>query len=130
MTDPIADMLTRVRNAVMARHRKVRVPHSGVKERIAELLRDEGFISGFTVVTEVPRSWVEIDLRYDSNDEPLLRGSKRVSRPGLRVYTRAREIPRVMGGIGVALVSTSSGLMTGSEARRRRLGGEVLAFVW
>jgi small subunit ribosomal protein S8 len=101
-----------------------------LKERIAELLRDEGFIAGFTVVTEAPRSWVEIDLRYDANDEPLLQGSKRVSRPGLRVYTRAREIPRVMGGIGVALVSTSSGLMTGSEARRRKLGGEVLAFVW
>ena len=130
MTDPIADMLTRLRNAITARHRKVRVPHSGVKERIAELLRAEGFIVGFTVVNETPRSWVEIDLRYDANDEPLLKGSKRVSRPGLRVYTRAREIPRVMGGIGVALVSTSSGLMTGSEARRRRLGGEVLAFVW
>ena len=123
-------MLTRLRNAITARHRKVRVPHSGVKERIAELLRAEGFIVGFTVVNETPRSWVEIDLRYDANDEPLLKGSKRVSRPGLRVYTRAREIPRVMGGIGVALVSTSSGLMTGSEARRRRLGGEVLAFVW
>ncbi len=123
-------MLTRLRNAITARHRKVRVPHSGVKERIAELLRDEGFISGFTVVSEAPRSWVEIDLRYDADDEPLLKGSKRVSSPGLRVYTRAREIPRVMGGIGVALVSTSSGLMTGSEARRRRLGGEILAFVW
>ena len=130
MTDPIADMLTRLRNAVTVRHRKVRVPYSRLKERIAELLRDEGFISGFTVVTEAPRSWVEIDLRYDADDEPLLQGSKRVSRPGLRVYTRAREIPRVMGGIGVALVSTSSGLMTGSEARRRKLGGEVLAFVW
>ena len=130
MTDPIADMLTRMRNAVTARHRKVRVPHSRLKEGIAELLRDEGFIAGFSVVEESPRASIEIDLRYDADDEPLLRGSKRVSRPGLRVYTRAREIPRVMGGIGVALVSTSSGLMTGSEARRRRLGGEVLAFVW
>lgn len=130
MTDPIADMLTRIRNAVMVRHRKVRVPYSHLKERIAELLRDEGFISGFTVVTEAPRSWVEIDLRYDADDEPFMKGSKRVSRPGLRVYTRSREIPRVMGGIGVAVVSTSSGLMTGSEARRRKLGGEVLAFVW
>lgn len=130
MTDPIADMLARLRNAVTARHRKVRVPHSGLKERIAELLRDEGFIAGFAVVDGSPRASIEIDLRYDANDEPLLRGSKRVSRPGLRVYARAREIPRVMGGIGVALVSTSSGLMTGSEARRRRLGGEVLAFVW
>ena len=130
MTDPIADMLTRMRNAVTARHPKVRVPHSGVKECIAELLRDEGFITSFTVVEGSPRDSIEIGLRYDANDEPVLRGSKRVSRPGLRVYTRAREIPRVMGGIGVALVSTSSGLMTGSEARRRRLGGEVLAFVW
>ena len=130
MTDPVADMLTRLRNAVMARHDKVRVPHSGIKVRIAELLRDEGFIAGFTVVEESPRPWVEIDLRYDADNKPVLRGSKRVSSPGLRVYTRSREIPRVMGGIGVALVSTSSGLMTGSEARRRRLGGEVLAFVW
>ena len=130
MTDPIADMLARLRNAVTARHRKVQVPHSGLKERIAELLRDEGFIAGFAVVGGSPRASIEIDLRYDADDAPLLRGSKRVSRPGLRVYTRAREIPRVMGGIGVALVSTSSGLMTGSEARRRRLGGEVLAFVW
>ena len=130
MTDPIADMLTRMRNAVTARHRKVRVPHSSLKQGIAELLRTEGFIAGYAVVEESPRASIEIDLRYDANDEPLLRGSKRVSRPGLRVYTRAREIPRVMGGIGVALVSTSSGLMTGSEARRRRLGGEVLAFVW
>ena len=130
MTDPIADMLTRMRNAVMARHRKVRIPHSSLKVRVAELLRDEGFIAGFTVVEDSPRGWLEIDLRYDAENEPVLRGSKRVSRPGLRVYTRAREIPRVMGGIGVALVSTSSGLMTGSEARRRRLGGEVLAFVW
>ena len=130
MTDPVADMLTRMRNAIMARHQKVKVPHSGIKQQIAEVLQAEGFIAGFEVSHDAPRTWIEIVLRYDADNEPVLRGSKRVSRPGLRTYSRAREIPRVMGGVGVSLVSTSNGLMTGSEARRRRLGGEVLAFVW
>jgi small subunit ribosomal protein S8 len=130
MTDPIADMLTRLRNAVMARHPRTRVPHSNLKERIVEILRAEGFVQGFSVQEEGARKWLEVELRYLEDDRPALSGIKRASRPGLRVYERAREIPRVMGGVGVALVSTSQGVMTGQEAHRRRLGGEVLCFVW
>jgi small subunit ribosomal protein S8 len=130
MTDPIADMLTRLRNAVMARHPRVRVPCSTLKQNMAQILRDEGFIQGFEVVEEGPRAWLDIELRYLDANRPALGGSKRVSRPGLRIYSRAREIPRIMGGIGVALISTSQGVMTGREAHQRRLGGEVLCFVW
>lgn len=130
MTDPIADMLARLRNAVVARQQRTRVPHSNLKEQIAELLRSEGFVQGFQVQEDGARKWLEVDLRYLADQQPALKGAKRVSRPGLRVYERAREIPRVMGGVGVALVSTSQGVMTGREAYRRRLGGEVLCFVW
>ena len=130
MTDPVADMLARLRNAVMARQRSTRVPHSNLKQRILEILRDEGFVQSFEVREDGARKWLEVELRYVDDAQPVLRGAKRVSRPGLRVYERAREIPRVMGGVGVALVSTSQGVMTGQEAYRRRLGGEVLCFVW
>jgi small subunit ribosomal protein S8 len=130
MTDPIGDMLTRLRNAVLARHQQLRMPHSKIKESIAQILRHEGFIQDFKVEHEKVRTWLEIDLRYLQDEEPAFKGAKRISRPGLRVYSRAHEIPRVMGGIGVALISTSQGLMTGHDAYRRRVGGEVLAFVW
>lgn len=129
MTDPIADMLARLRNAVVARHTKVRIPHSKTKARIAALLVDEGFIGSFEVVHEGHRTWLDVTLRYQ-NGEPAFGGAKRVSRPGLRIHSRAREIPRVMGGIGTAIISTSQGIMTGREAAKRRLGGEVLCFVW
>ena len=129
MTDPIADMLTRLRNAVAARHTKVRIPHSKVKARIAALLVDEGFIGSVETVQEGHRAWLDVNLRYQ-NGEPAFGGAKRVSRPGLRIHSRAREIPRVMGGIGTAVISTSQGIMTGREAAKRRLGGEVLCFVW
>lgn len=129
MTDPIADMLTRLRNAVAARHTKVRIPHSKTKARIAALLVDEGFVGSVDAVHEGHRTWLDVDLRYQ-NGEPAFGGAKRVSRPGLRIHTRAREIPRVMGGIGIAVLSTSQGIMTGREAARRRLGGEVVCFVW
>ncbi len=129
MTDPIADMLARLRNAVGARHTKVRIPHSKTKARIAALLVDEGFVGSIETVHEGHRTWLDVSLRYQ-NGEPAFGGARRVSRPGLRIHTRAREIPRVMGGIGTAVISTSQGIMTGREAAKRRLGGEVLCFVW
>ena len=129
MTDPIADMLTRLRNASAARHTKVRIPHSTSKERLVAILTEEGFVDGSETIREGHRSWVDVSLRY-LNGDPAFRGAKRISRPGLRVYTRAREIPRVMGGIGLAIISTSQGVMTGPEAAKRRLGGEVVCFVW
>lgn len=129
MTDPIADMLTRLRNAASARHTKVRIPHSKTKARIAALLEREGFVASVETIHEGHRTWLDVNLRYQ-NGEPVFGGAKRVSRPGLRIHTRAREIPRVMGGIGTAVLSTSQGIMTGREAAKRRLGGEVLCFVW
>ncbi len=129
MTDPIADMLTRLRNGSAARHTKVRVPHSTSKERLAAILVAEGFVDGWETIREGHRAWVDVSLRYLDGD-PAFRGARRISRPGLRIYTRAREIPRVMGGIGVSIISTSQGVMTGPEAAKRRLGGEVMCFVW
>ncbi|MCZ0952404.1 MAG: 30S ribosomal protein S8 [Chloroflexota bacterium] len=129
MTDPIADMLTRLRNAVTACHTKVRIPHSKTKARIAALLAEEGFVGSIETLHEGHRAWLEVTLRYQ-NGTPAFGGAKRVSRPGLRIHTRAREIPRVMGGIGTAVVSTSQGIMSGREAAKRRLGGEVICFVW
>ena len=129
MTDPIADMLARLRNAVVARHTEVRIPHSKTKARIADLLVQEGFIGSVATMHEGHRTWLKVSLRYRSG-EPAFGGAQRISRPGLRIHTRAREIPRVMGGIGTAVISTSQGIMTGREAAKRRLGGEVLCFVW
>jgi small subunit ribosomal protein S8 len=129
MTDPIADMLTRLRNAVRARHTKVRIPHSKTKARIAAVLVAEGFVGSVETIHEGHRTWLDVHLRYQDG-EPAFGGAKRVSRPGLRIHSRAREIPRVMGGIGSAVISTSQGIMTGREAAKRRLGGEVLCFVW
>lgn len=129
MTDPIADMLTRLRNAVAARHTKVRIPHSKTKARIAALLAEEGFIGSIETTHEGHRVWLEVNLRYQ-NGEPAFGGAKRISRPGLRIHSRAREIPRVMGGIGTAVISTSQGILSGREAAKRRLGGEVICFVW
>ncbi len=130
MTDPIADMLTRLRNAVQARHQVVEMPASTVKVAIAEVLRDEGYIKGFSVQGEVPKKQLRVELRYTGKQEPVLTGLRRVSTPGLRVYTGADEISRVFGGLGVAILSTSKGVMSGAQARRRRLGGEVLCQVW
>ena len=129
MTDPIADMLARLRNAVAARHTKVRIPHSKTKARIAALLAEEGFVGSIQTIREGHRAWLEVDLRYQ-NGESAFGGAQRVSRPGLRLHTRSREIPRVMGGIGTAVISTSQGIMSGREAAKRRLGGEVICFVW
>ena len=131
VSDHIADMLTRMRNAIMVRHESVLVPSSRMKQAIAKILKDEGFISGFEVTKEKdkPQSMIKIQLKYTGKNDPVLSGLERVSKPGLRVYVGRREIPRVAGNLGVALVSTSQGVMTGQEAWRRGLGGELLCFV-
>jgi small subunit ribosomal protein S8 len=130
MTDPIADMLTRIRNGVSARHDNVQMPSSKIKISIAKVLKEEGFIRDFQVSEEAPRSMLKIDLSYTGRKEPVLSGIKRVSKPGLRVYVQKREIPRVLGGLGVAILSTPEGVMTGQNARQKAIGGEVLCYVW
>lgn len=130
MTDPIADMLTRIRNAIQARHPSVEMPASKLKVAIAEVLKREGYIKGYSVVGEGPTRALKVELRYVGKNEPVLTGLKRISKPGLRVYSPAAEIPRVFGGLGVAIVSTSRGVMSGAEARKQRIGGEVLCHVW
>jgi small subunit ribosomal protein S8 len=130
MTDPIADMLTRIRNGVQARHPVVEMPSSTVKVALAQVLRDEGYIKGFTVHGDPPKKRLRIELRYTDKKEPVVTGLRRVSKPGLRVYSGADEIPRVYGGLGVAILSTSRGVMSGGKARRMRVGGEVLCHVW
>ena len=130
MTDPIADMLTRIRNAVSSKHDNVTMPSSKLKVAIAKVLKEEGFIRDFTVTEEAPRTLLKIDLSYTGRKEPVLSGIKRVSKPGLRVYVQKREIPRVLGGLGVAILSTPEGVMTGQHARQKSIGGEILCYVW
>src|SRR5690606_10434230 len=132
MTDPIADMLTRIRNANVAMHDDVSMPSSKLKEALAQVLHKEGFISGYRVVERAgkPGKTLTIDMKYSPERQRVISGVKRVSKPGLRVYTKADRIPRVLGGLGVAIVSTSKGLMSDREARKRRIGGEVLCYVW
>ena len=132
MTDPIADMLTRIRNANVATHDTVRMPSSKLKEALATILQREGYIEGFTVSDDPTRPGraLEIRMKYSSERAPSISGLRRVSKPGLRVYTKADRLPRVLGGLGVAVLSTSQGLMTDREARERRVGGEVLCYVW
>lgn len=129
VTDPIADMLTRIRNAVTARHETVLVPASKMKSAIARVLKEEGFIQDYEMLKDNPQGTLRLTLRHNGK-EPVLNGLKRVSRPGLRIYVQKGEIPRVYGGLGIAILSTSQGLMTGHQAWRRRLGGEVLCYVW
>jgi small subunit ribosomal protein S8 len=132
MTDPIADMLTRIRNANSAQFDSVKMPGSKLKESLAGILEREGFISGFTVRDDPsrPGTTLEIMLKYSEERVRTIEGIKRVSKPGLRIYAKADAMPRVLGGIGVAVLSTSKGLMTDREARKRKLGGEVLCYVW
>ena len=132
MTDPIADMLTRVRNANTAMHDEVRMPSSKQKVALAKLLESEGYISGFTVApsTTGPGEVLTIPLKYSPDRARTISGIRRVSTPGLRVYPKANAVPRVLGGLGVAVLSTSQGLMTDREARKRKVGGEVLCYVW
>ena len=131
ISDPIADMLTRIRNASRARHTEVVVPASRTKREIARILKDEGFIAD--VVEEpgrAPRRVLRLTLKYVDGKAPVVSGLKRISKPGLRVYARKTDIPRVLGGLGIVIVSTSQGIMTGAQARKAQLGGEVLAYVW
>jgi small subunit ribosomal protein S8 len=130
MTDTIADMLTRIRNASAARQRTVGVPSSRMKVEIARVLAEEGFIESYEVTGEAPQQVLAITLKPWSSRGKALGGLRRISRPGLRVYARKTEIPRVLGGLGIALISTSHGLMTGQAAERAGLGGEVVAYVW
>jgi small subunit ribosomal protein S8 len=132
MTDPIADMLTRIRNATVARHDTVRMPSSKLKESLAGILEREGYVQGYQVTGDLgrPGRTLEITLKFTDEREPTITGLRRVSKPGLRVYTKADRLPRVLGGLGVAVLSTSQGLLTDREARERRVGGEVLCYVW
>ena len=132
MTDPIADMLTRVRNANTAMHDEVQMPASKKKEALAELLKKEGYIEDYSVAANAgrPGSTLTVTMKYSPERARTISGLKRVSKPGLRVYKPAKDVPRVLGGLGVAVVSTSQGLMTDREARKRNVGGEVLCFVW
>jgi small subunit ribosomal protein S8 len=130
MTDPIADMLTRLRNAVQAKHDFVVMPASKMKVAIAKILLEEGFIKDYEVIRDGPKQTLKITLRYTGKKQPVLTGLQRVSKPGLRVYVQRGEIPRVYGGLGIAVMSTPQGVMTGQQAWRRRVGGEVLCYVW
>jgi small subunit ribosomal protein S8 len=132
MTDPIADMLTRLRNANVAHHDSVRMPSSKLKEALAAVLLREGYIAGFNVQSDDkrPGRFLEVTMKYTADRTRTISGIRRVSKPGLRVYTAADKLPRVLGGLGVAVLSTSHGLMTDREARKRRVGGEILCFVW
>lgn len=128
-TDPIADMLTRIRNANMVKHETVEIPASKIKQRLAEILLAEGFIKSFEVVENGKHSTIKIELKYVDN-EKVITGLKRVSKPGLRIYRDRYSIPKVLGGLGIAIISTSHGVMTDSEARKKGIGGEVLCYVW
>ncbi len=132
VTDPIADMLTRIRNASTARHRELSLPSSRVKREIARILADEGFIDSYETRTDAEsvQDQLVLRLKYVEGKTPVVTGLKRISKPGLRVYARKTEIPRVLGGLGVAILSTSHGIMTGTDARKQNLGGEVLCYVW
>ena len=132
MTDPIADMLTRLRNANVAMHDDVRMPSSKQKEALAAILKQEGYIEDFAVADNPtrPGSTLTVTMKYSPERSRTISGLRRVSKPGLRVYSKADKVPRVLGGLGVAIVSTSTGLMSDREARRRKLGGEILCFVW
>ncbi|GAB6934790.1 MAG: 30S ribosomal protein S8 [Bacillota bacterium] len=130
MTDPIADMLTRIRNANLVRHDMVEVPASKLKREIAEILKREGFIRDAEYIDDGKQGILRIFLKYGPNNERVITGIKRISKPGLRVYAKKDEIPRVLGGLGIAILSTSKGVMTDKEARKANVGGEVICYVW
>ncbi|SDL18286.1 30S ribosomal protein S8 [Natronincola ferrireducens] len=130
MTDPIADMLTRVRNASAVKHETVDIPASNMKKEIANILLDEGFIKGFDVIEDGKQGIIRMQLKYGKNKEKVITGIKRISKPGLRVYAKKDEIPRVLGGLGIAVISTSKGIITDKTARKQGVGGEVIAYIW
>jgi len=130
ISDPIADMLTRIRNAIMARHDSVLIPTSRMKLSIARILKEEGFITDYEVLRGKPHRVIKIHLKYIDKDQPVLSGLERVSKSGLRVYAQRKEIPRIYGGLGIAILSTPKGVMTGQQAWRQGVGGELLCYVW
>ncbi len=130
MTDPIADLLTRIRNANMVKHTSVDVPASNVKNKIVEILLEEGYIKGFDVIEDGKQGLIRIELKYGENKERVITGLKRISKPGLRVYAKKTEMPKVLGGLGLAIISTSNGIITDKEARKLGVGGEVICYVW
>ena len=130
VTDPIADFLTSLRNGLRARHKTVEVPASRLKAQMAAILRDEGYIAGFREVADGVHKRIELRLKYSSNNEPIITRIQRISRPGRRVYVGSREVPKVLGGMGISILTTPKGLMTGKAARKEHVGGEVLCEVW
>ena len=130
ITDPIADMLTRIRNANQMRYKEVEVPASKIKNEIARILKEEGFITDYKIVENDVQNTLVLSLKYGENKERVITGLKRISKPGLRVYVKAEDVPRVLNGLGIAIISTSKGLMKDKDAREQSLGGEVLAYIW
>lgn len=130
MTDPIADMLTRIRNANNAKHKSVEIPSSRTKKDVAQILLDEGFIDGFNVTEDDKQGIITLDLKYGPHEERVISGIKRISKPGLRVYVKSNELPKVLGGLGIAVISTSKGVVTDKVARKEGIGGEVICYVW
>ena len=129
MTDPIADMLTRIRNGIQAHLETVDIPASNMKQEIARILKEEGYITDYTVTGDLKKT-MTVTLKYGANNEKVISGIKRISKPGLRVYAKSSQLPRVLNGLGIAIISTSDGLMTDKEARAKHAGGEVVAYVW
>jgi len=130
VTDPIADMLTRIRNANQMKYNEVEVPTSNLKTQIADILKNEGYIHGYKIIKKDTGSFMLVELKYGAKKERVISGLKRISKPGLRVYAKKEEIPTVLNGLGIAIISTSKGLMVDKEARKQNLGGEVLAYIW
>ena len=130
VTDPIADMLTRIRNANAMRYKEVEIPASKIKVEIAKILKEEGFINDYKIKKNNVQDIIVISLKYGDNKERVITGLKRISKPGLRVYAKSEEIPRVLNGLGIAIISTSKGIMTGKNAKASNLGGEVMAYIW
>ena len=130
MNDPIADMLTRIRNALIARHDTVTLPASNMKKAIAKILLDEGYVKSIDFIDDDVQGQIKIVLKYAQGKQPVIKGLKRISKPGLRVYARQEELPKVLGGLGIAIISTSKGVMSDKDARNAGIGGEVLAYIW
>ncbi|WP_054950990.1 30S ribosomal protein S8 [Numidum massiliense] len=130
MSDPIADMLTRIRNANIARHESVEIPASNIKREIAGILKDEGFVRDVEFIEDNKQGIIRVFLKYSADNTRVITGLKRISKPGLRVYAKHEEVPRVLGGLGIAIISTSQGVLTDKQARKGKVGGEVLAYVW
>jgi small subunit ribosomal protein S8 len=130
MTDPIADMLTRIRNANTVRHNSLELPASKIKREVADILKREGFVRDFEYIEDSKQGILRVFLKYGANNERVITGLKRISKPGLRVYAKADELPRVLGGLGIAIISSSNGMITDKEARQQQVGGEVIAYVW